>query len=222
MTDFSKGKPMDLALQTLIGRQPTTEEITKFYQIRDLLGISEHDAMWTFLLAFGHYEILYRDIPKEIHEQLRQTLADHKLSLDATAQAAERSVRASLADAVTAAAKEAIAEGKRIGAAGSSQMPKRKAAAYVTGAAVAGIALAFSLVAAGYKAGQSAGAVAAGANGMWAESPQGRAAKEFAGLNPVQTMLDCPSNFQTKTEENATYCVPYDAKTKLTTGWRIK
>jgi len=213
---------MDLALKTLIGRDPTTEEISKFYKIRDLLGISEHDAMWTFLLAYGHYEILYRDIPKEIVEQARQLLADHKLALDATAQAAERMVRSNLADTVAKAAADAIEAGKRIGANSGGQMPKRRAYSYMAAAALASITVLLGIVAVSYKIGEKAGTNAGTLDAAWARSPQGIAAKEFAGLNPVQTMLDCPSNFQTRKEANATYCVPYDPKTKLTTGWRIK
>lgn len=222
MTPQTNARPLDLALQTLIGRPPTTEEITKFYQIRDLLGFSEHDSIWSMLLAFGHYEILYRDIPDQITKQTQELLAEHKLALEATAGAAQRMVGASMAEAVAKASREAIEAGKRMAETSTGAVPKRKFMLSVAGifAAAAVVVCATGMLA--YHAGTRAGADAANLDAAWAATPQGKAAKAFAGLNPIQTMLDCSPNFQVRTEGNATYCIPYDPKTKLTTGWRIK
>lgn len=226
MTDLSKAKPMDLALQTLIGRDATTEEIAKFYQIRDLLGFAEHDSVWAMLLAFGHYEILYSDIAKNIAAQARETLADHKLSLEATAEAVERAVKGSLISTVNKVAQDAISTGQKLAEAGAEKQARRKSLMMLAGGV--GVAVALSLGLAGfiaftsYQAGKQAGLDAAGVDAAWAVSGQGRAAKAFSGLNPVQAMLDCQANFQTRKEANATYCVPYDEKSKLTSGWRIK
>jgi ubiquitin len=222
MTHQSNARPIDLALQTLIGRPPTTEEITKFYQIRDLLGFAEHDSVWSMLLAFGHYEILYRDIPAQITEQTQQLLAEHKLALEATAGAAQRMVGANMAEAVAKASRDAIDAGKRMASTSGGNVTKGKfmlclcAALALTAIVVSGIGV-FS-----YQAGMRAGVESASLDAAWAATPQGKAAKAFAGLNPIQSMLDCSPNFQVRAEDNATYCIPYDPKTKLTTGWRIK
>ena len=222
MTPQTNARPLDLALQTLIGRPPTTEEITKFYQIRDLLGFAEHDSIWSMLLAFGHYEILYRDIPDQITKQTQELLAEHKLALEATAGAAQRMVGAGMAEAVAKASREAIESGKRMADSSAGGVPKRKFMLAV-GSAFAAAVLAVAVVGVvAYHAGQRAGGDAANLDAAWATTPQGKAAKAFAGLNPIQSMLDCSPNFQVPAEGNATYCIPYDPKTKLTTGWRIK
>lgn len=222
MTPQSNARPLDLALQTLIGRPPSTEEITKFYQIRDLLGFSEHDSIWSMLLAFGHYEILYKEIPEQITQQTRELLEDHKLALEATAGAAQRMVGAGLADAVAKASREAIETGKRMAETASGAVPKRKFHLALAGIFAAAIVVMCAVVVLAYHAGTRAGADEANLDSAWAATPQGKAAKAFAGLNPIQAMLDCSTNFQQRSEGNATYCIPYDPKTKLTTGWRIK
>lgn len=222
MTPQTNARPLDLALQTLIGRPPTTEEITKFYQIRDLLGFSEHDSIWSMLLAFGHYEILYRDIPDQITKQTQELLAEHKLALEATAGAAQRMVGAGMAEAVAKASREAIEAGKRMADFSADGVPKRKFMLAVGGAFAAAVMAVAAVGVLAYHAGTRAGGDAANLDAAWAATPQGKAAKAFAGLNPIQSMLDCSPNFQVRAEGNATYCIPYDPKTKLTTGWRIK
>jgi len=222
MTSPPSARPLDLALQTLIGRPPSTEELAKFYQIRDLLGFSEHDAMWSLLLAFGHYEILYRDIPEQIVSQTKSLLAEHKLALEATAGAAERMVGAAMAASVEKASKEAIEAGKRIALTSKDSIPKRRHLLALAGTCAIAVFAAFGIGALAYQAGTRAGADGANLDAAWTATPQGKAAKAFAGLNPIQSMLDCSSNFQVRSEGNATYCIPYDPKTKLTTGWRIK
>lgn len=222
MTLQTNARPIDLALQTLIGRPPTTDEITKFYEIRDLLGFAEHDAIWSVLLAFGHYEILYRDIAEQITKQTQALLAEHKLALEATAGAAQRMVGASMAEAVAKASREAIEAGKRMAGTSGGTVPKRKFLLALGGVfSAAAVAVCATGILA-YHAGTQAGADGANLDAAWVATPQGKAAKAFAGLNPIQTMLDCSPNFQVRVEGNATYCIPYDPKTKLTTGWRIK
>lgn len=222
MTPTTNARPIDLALQTLIGRPPTTEELTKFYQIRDLLGLSEHDAIWSLLLAFGHYEILYKDMPDQIASATKELLAEHKLALEATAGAAQKMVGAGIADAVAKASRDAIDAGKRMAETATGAVPKRKFMLALGGTLAIAVVLVGAVAMTAYHAGLQAGADGANLDGAWAATPQGKAAKAFAGLNPIQTMLDCSPNFQVRNEGNASYCIPYDAKTKLTTGWRIK
>ena len=222
MTHQPSARPLDLALQTLIGRPPTTEELSKFYQIRDLLGFSEHDSMWSVLLAFGHYEIIYRAIPVQITAQTKALLADHKLALEATAGAAECMLGASMAEAVAKASRDAIEAGKKMNAASTDTLPKRKfmlAMGFICTVATVTVSIIGALA---FHAGVRSGADSASLDSAWAATPQGKAAKALSSLNPIQTMLDCSANFQVRSEGNATYCIPYDPKTKLTTGWRIK
>lgn len=214
-------KPIDQALQALIQREPTPEEVAKFYQIKEICGFSEHDTVWSFLLAFGHYEILYGDMAKNIGEQTRQTLADHKLALEATAQAVERVVKSSLIESVTKTSKEmadrAIEAGKVLA---NSELRRKFVFAVVLALAVS--APVFGAIAWGaYKAGERSASVDSTLDQAWLQSPDGQAAKQFAQMNDIRSMLDC-GQYEKHTDNGATYCVPYDDKTKRSSGWRIR
>ncbi|NLP65560.1 hypothetical protein [Paraburkholderia sacchari] len=215
-------KPIEQALQTLIKRDPTPDEVAQFYKVKEICGFSEHDSVWALLLAFGHYEILYGEIPGKITEQTVKLLADHKLSLEAAAEAAERAVRGSMIENVTKTTRDmadrAIEAGKVI----ASHEHRRKLIFAVLGAFALSVAAAGALAWGAYKAGERSGAVGAMLDAAWAQSPDGRAARTFAQLNNMQGMLDCAPNYQTHKEGSATYCIPYDESTRRTFGWRIK
>ncbi|KAA0178805.1 hypothetical protein FX016_23005 [Cupriavidus gilardii] len=214
-------KPIDQALQTLIQREPTPDEIAKFYRIKDTCGFSDHDSVWSLLLAFGHYEILYGEIPQKITEQARQLLADHKIALEAAAEAAERAVRASLIEQVSKTAREmadrAVEAGKILASADS----RRKFAFAILAALAISIPATALLAYGAYSAGARSAANEAVADAVWARSPEGRAARSLAKLNNVQAMLECPT-YQVRKEGNSTYCVPFDERTNRSFGWRIK
>lgn len=214
-------KPIDQALQALIQREPTPEEIAKFYRIKETCGFSDHDAVWSLLLAFGHYEILYGEIPQKITEQARQLLADQKLALEAAAEAAERAVRASLIEHVSKTAREMADRAVEAGKVLASADSRRKFTFAALGAFAISIPAACLLTYGAYTAGAQSGANEAAADAAWARSPEGRAARSLAKLNNVQAMLECPT-YQVRKEGTATYCVPFDERTNRSFGWRIK
>lgn len=214
-------KAIDQALQALIQREPTPEEVAKFYKIKEICGFSEHDSVWSLLVAFGHYEILYSEIPKSITDQTTRLLADHKLALEATAHATDRAIRSSLVESVASTAREmaekALEAGKALAA---GEQRRRLILAIVLALA---ITVPFvGLVAWGaFKAGEKAGMFAQGQENAWARSLDGQAAREFSRLNNVRAMLDC-AGYQSRKDDTSTYCIPYDEKSKRSYGWKIK
>lgn len=209
--------PLEKALAPLIGRDPTTEEMAKLYKIKEACGFSDHDSVWTLLAAFGHYEILYRDIPKEIAEQGIKTIAEHKLALEASASAAERAIKSNLIDSVRETTAKLIDEAQRSSNALAAIRERR---GLLVGTLVS-IGVAFlALLVVGYL-GFKIGANTAGAHAAWSQSSEGVAARKFAQMNQVSTMLSCPSPYQTHRDGAATYCIPYDAQAKKSWGWRI-
>ncbi|MGY8527632.1 DUF6753 family protein [Paracidovorax citrulli] len=214
-------KPIDQALQALIQRDPTPEEIAKFYQIKEACGFSDHDSVWSLLLAFGHYEILYGDIPQRITEQTRQLLADHKLALEASAQAAERAIRASLIEQVTKTAKEMADRAVDAGRVMASAESRRRFMFGILGALAIAIPAASLLAYGAFTAGARSAAHEASVDAAWARSPEGHAARSFAQLNNIPAMMECQA-YQLRKEGGSTYCVPFDERTGRSSGWRIK
>lgn len=215
-------KPIEQALQTLIGREPTPDEVAKFYKIKETCGFSEHDSVWALLLAFGHFEILYGEIPERIAVQTRGLIADHKLALEAAAEAAERAVRGSMIENVTKTTREMADKAIEAGKVIASHEHRRKIVLAIIAAFAVSVGLSGALAWGAYKVGARSGAVGVMVDAAWSQSAEGRSAKAFAQLNNVQSMLDCPSNYQTHKEGNATYCIPYDETNRRSFGWRIK
>lgn len=206
------------ALSTLIAREPSSEEIAKFYKIKDICGFSDHDSVWSLLAAFGHYEILYGDISKNITDKTRELLAEHKLALEATANAAEKQIRANLIESVSKTTREMANQVIQTATSITQKNSKRKlliALSLSIGLASASLALvswcAFSL-----------GAKTASADAAWLQTVEGQAARKLAELNNVDGMLACSNNFQKRQQQDGVYCLPYDEKTKKGWGWRIK
>lgn len=210
-------------LKTLLGREPSADEVERIYKIKDGLGLADHDSLWQILVAFGQYEILFGEVPNKIKDQTQATLADHKLALEATAGAVERATKASLSEAIVRAAKEASQAARQA----TEQEAKREKVfrnSFIVAISVA-IAIA-GLTIAGY-VGFRVGTTARSADEVWLASPEGRAAKSLAQLNTMQAMLDCSSSFAERREvtdsgESRVYCVPFDANVKRRWGWRIR
>jgi hypothetical protein len=202
--------PLEEAMAVLIGREPSTEDVQKFYKVKEICGLSDHDPIWSMLLAFGHYETLYRAIPEQIIEQSRATIAEHKLALEATHAAAENLVKHSLAEAVSRSAGQ-IADTVL------GHASKRVRAAIFASIGFAAVAVAL-VAGAAFMAGQRMSA----AEVAWLHTPEGEAAREFSRLNNVRAMLECPSGFPQRDKGKGTYCVPYDPQGKKTFGWRVR
>lgn len=207
-------KPIEQAIATIVGREPTAEEIAKFYKIKEICGFSEHDSVWAILLAFGHFEILYGQIPDTIATKTRELLAEHKLALEASAGAAEKHIRANLVEAVAKTAKDMA---DQVIQAANSITRARLIAGIVLGLLASAVTTGvISFVA--FKSGERI----AEADAAWVQTKEGVAARRFAELNNISAMLDCPSVFMTRQENNGVYCIPYEADSKKNWGWRIK
>lgn len=210
--------PIEQALATLVGREPTAEEVAKFYRVKEACGFSDHDSVWAMLLAFGHYEILYGEIPHHITDKTHALLAEHKNALDATAAAAERHIKANLVDAVAKTAREmadqVITAANRV----TRDDARRKyLLAFTMSIGVAAISV--GLVAWGaFHSGVKAGA----GDKAWAQTAEGQAARRFAAMNQISAMLDCPAPYQRRQNGDTQYCIPYDTKAQTGYGWRIK
>jgi hypothetical protein len=213
MSDLAK------AIEIIVGREPTTEEIAKFYKIKETCGFGNHDSVWSMLLAFGHYEILYGKIPEKIADQARVLLAEHKLGLEAAADAAQKSVQASLVTAVADTAKrmadQVIKTGQQITVFESRRKFVLGVAFSIGIAAIIIVGIAWSTF--------RLGAQSSAADLAWLRTPEGTAARQFSELNSTRAMLDCPAPFQIqKNGKGETFCLPYDEKTKRIRGWRIR
>jgi len=210
---------LEQAIKIIVGRDPTAEDIAKFYKVKEACGFSDHDSVWSLLLAFGHYEILYSEIPAKIMEQARILLAEHKLGLEATADAAQKHIQASLVTAVADTTKRMADQVIKTGQQITIFESRRK---FITGVALSiGIAV---LAVAGVAWGAFAvGARSSAADLAWLRTPEGMAARQFSELNSTKAMLDCPAPFQIqKNDRGETLCLPYDEKAKLIRGWRIR
>ncbi|MFC6523216.1 DUF6753 family protein [Undibacterium arcticum] len=185
--------------------------------MKEICNFSEHDSVWSLLLAFGHYEILYEEIPAKIAEQAHRLIAEHKIALEHTAEAADRHVKANLVESVAKAAREmaqeVIASSKQITIADSRNKFILGLTVSIGVAAMAMCLLAWSAFAIGSRS--SAAQVA------WAVSPEGVAARHMAELNDVRSLIQCSAG-QKRVEGNKTFCVPYDDREKKITGWRIQ
>lgn len=207
-------KPIEQALEAVIGRDPTAEEIKKFYLVKEACGFSDHDSVWSMLLAFGHYEILYNEIPKRIATEANKLIADHKLALSNTAEAAERHVRANLVDGVAEtvrkAAKEVVDSTNTIIKADSRKR-------FLIGASLS-FGLAAAVIGLLCWASYSVGVNSAGAS-MAKNHSQ---VTKFAELNDISKMMACSgAENQKRRDGDNVYCIPFDEKAKRAGGWRI-
>lgn len=210
-------KPIDQAIASLIGREPTADEIAKFYKIKEICNFSDHDSVWSLVLAFGHYEILYSQIPKEIADQAHRLIAEHKIALEHTAEASANHVKANLVESVAKAAremaKEVIESSRQMAIANSKT--KFLIGAYLSFGVAA---LVIGLLCWGAF---SAGAHSVAPRSAWALTQDGEAAHAFAKLNDIQAMQSCEAG-QKRVEGNKTFCIPFDEKSKKISGWRIQ
>lgn len=209
---------LEEALATLLPRDPSAEEIAKFYKIKEICGFSDHDSVWSLLVAFGHYEILYGDIAKNITEKTRELLAEHKLTLEATANAAEKQIRANLTESVSKTTREMA--NQVIQTASTIAQKNSKKNISVALFLSIGIASLFLMLVAWFSF--SMGTKQTISDNAWLQTNEGQAARKLAQLNNVQEMMICPNHFQKRQQNDGMYCLPYDEKSKRGWGWRIK
>jgi ACT domain-containing protein len=210
--------PLEQAFKELLGEDPTPEAVQRLYRIKDILEFSEHDSIWSILLAFGHYESIYNKIPESILAKTRECLADHKLALDETAAAVERRVQGSLAERMSAIATELSTRMLTTANDLASAKARRR---FSMGMLAGGIVAALVILLAIWTA-FSIGRHAVDADSAWLQTRDGVAARKFAQMNSIPAMLDCPSEFVTRQEGDGIYCIPYETERKKNRGWRIK
>lgn len=63
-------------LESLLGRKLTAEEIEKFRTIKDILGLSDNDALWDILIAMEYQRDYYEKIPGRI-QQLTENICQN-------------------------------------------------------------------------------------------------------------------------------------------------
>jgi hypothetical protein len=212
-------RDLEKAINAIIGREPNAEEIAKFYKVKEACGFSDHDSVWSLLLAFGHYEILYGEIPSKIASQVQTLLAEHKLSLDATANAAQKHIQENLVTAVAETAQKMADQVIKTGQKITIYESRRK---FILGVVLSIGVATISLIGVAWQA-FSLGTRANAAETAWLRTPEGIAARQFSELNSVKAMLDCPIPFQIiKNDKGEKICLPYDRKVKLIHGWRIR
>lgn len=206
------------ALIAVVGREPTPEEVSKFHRVKDALGLEEHDAIWTFLVAFGHYEILYQGIPDQIKHAALEIIAAQRAMLEPAARAIEERTFRQIEGNATRTVERIVEETLRGAKAIQDHAQKKRLTVAI--ALSLGIAAICILVTAwgGYIAGR------ASAQGelSWLESAQGRAAREFARLNDVNAMLACEAPLTRQVLDGATHCVPYEQVSKKVRMWRVR
>lgn len=95
---------IETAFARLLGRQPTDAERVRLYRIKDAIGLSDNDALWSIIFALEHYQALYEDLPRRIHET---AAAVERASAQRTGEIVANT-QAQLIKKMTAAALQAI------------------------------------------------------------------------------------------------------------------
>lgn len=216
MSDNTK---MKRALERLLGREATTQEVQRFYEVKEILGVGEHDSMWTMLLAFGHYEILYKGIPAEIEKVTMEMMSRHAYSLEAQAKLAANKVQSDMVAHVSKTADE-MAQ-KAIAAAHSAVSFKTRTWLYV--GLIAGIAICGAIGAGGFYVGERMGQRESLLQNSFMNSENGKAAMSLAEHNNFVEMMSCDGYSVQKTAEG-TRCIPMKKINGRTVmyGWKLK
>lgn len=198
----------------LLGRQPSDAEVQKLYRVRDALELKNNDALWLVLMALGHYEAAYERIPQAIAEAAKQSLANVKITADATMKASAQSFKADMARAVAATAQEV------------AQNTSRKQMWQWASGAVAAAFLSLGLLgwgafAKGVEAGRAEGydqAKDEKSAAAWANTPQGQSAYRLAKGGDLDMLANCSAD-SWKIKKDV--CFPYADSNNKIRGWSV-
>ena len=204
--------------QKLLGREMTSEEIALNFRIKETLGLSDDDAIWTLLSVLGVYLTMYRDMPKEIVETVTKMMAEFKVNITHVTDAAERASIVRTEKNVVEAFEKLVKQAEKSVTTGSAMSQKKKLIAWASAAAFGGVVVASGLLWMGYTLGDSKRQ----AELAWLDTKEGQAAKRFAQLNNVERMLECPSPQYVVERKDGDFCSPYDMTQKTVRMWRIK
>jgi hypothetical protein len=102
---------LDDSFTRLLGRQATDKERQALNRARDALNLKATDAVWLLLMALGHYQTLYENIPALIAKAAQDATRDVRETAVAQARAAAEDTMKAMSVAVskagTASAKRA-------------------------------------------------------------------------------------------------------------------
>lgn len=171
-------------LKTLLGRDPTVEEVNKLHTIKSEFGMSDNDPAWAIIAAFGHYEFLYASIPEKISKASLAALEEHRVRLEATADATKRQVERSMAEQVTTTVEKLSADAIRVVDSQLQKKLKNNMAISITIATlIASVCLSISFYA-GYSINKDSST---------------KITRRFGELNNTADMLNCSDKRFTKT-----------------------
>jgi len=205
---------MNRALERLLGREASTEEVQRFYDVKEILGVGEHDSIWTMLLAFGHYEILYKGIPAEIEKVTAEMIEKHAFSLETQSKLASQKVQLLMVEEVSKTA-DAMAQ-KAIAAAHSAQSAQSDAVsaksrawmrAWMQAGLLAGIVLCGAAGVGGFYVGERTGRAENLQQDKFLQTENGKAALYLAKHNNFANMKSCEGYSIRKTPDG-TVCIP--------------
>lgn len=195
----------DAKVRALLGREPTREELARLKRIGDTLKIEDNDAIYSVLVAFESYQGLYSEIPKQIEaaahsareiagkaardaidasvgktkEELAASVARTKEELAASGAKAKAELAAAIAMAVQSAA-------KTTGALRLRWMVQGFAAALAAVVLLGGAAWV-----GGKDAGRAEALGEAHEAAVWAETPEGQAARLLSDSGELGALLRC-------------------------------
>ncbi|WP_241136319.1 hypothetical protein [Achromobacter insuavis] len=98
------------AFATLIGRQPTDQEVQRLYRIKSTLNIRDNDALFLVLAAFESYDTLFKQYPALVGAEVERTIERVREQSHGIAQAEVSKALASLTDAVITASRDLSTE----------------------------------------------------------------------------------------------------------------
>lgn len=205
------------ALALLVGREPTAEEVSRFHRIKDVLGLAEHDVVWTFLVAFGHYELLYEQIPEKIKNASMELIATQRTLLEPAAKTVEAQLFSTVEKNASRTVERVVEEALR-GAKTIQDSVQRKRLGIALACSVGLAALVVGIAVWG---GFEAGRASRNGDMSWLDSHEGKAARRFAQLNDVKAMLACEEPLSRQQIAGKEQCVPYDRGNKQVRTWRI-
>jgi hypothetical protein len=182
---------LEEAFGKLLGRQPSDKEKQDLYRARDALQLRENDALWLLLMALGHYERIYGQLPELIRETARETLTRVKEAADAQLRACAAATERELAEAIGRTADRIARETAR------GRMLRWAAICLVASVVSLGV-VGWSAYRAGHAAGHARGwaqayraTVDEKAAAAWANTPEGRLAFGLARAGSIRELAAC-------------------------------
>ena len=205
-------------IETLLQREPSSEEIAMLYRMKDQLGLSDNDAIWTMLLSFGTYHIMFSEMPDKILQAMKEGLESYSTNMRIMSENAERQQLLRTELNTSESIKRLVEMTEKGAKALNTATHKRR----LTIVAAVSVALASAALIGAIWTGFIIGHKSTSADLVWLNSPEGQAARKFASLNNPELMMDCAEPQQKIQRDSGTWCLPYEASSKTVRMYRIK